>query len=452
MYRIVNPIQSHQEFRGSVQLAALQELLSDEEIDGICQEFGHKWRERELPPAVTARSMVYRALNSDRSIPAVLADLAAGGAVSSATLTDSAWCQARSRLPLVVWVELLQRSARRLRRLLGKEHLFFGRPVYLVDGSTLSMPDEPELVETFGYAPGKHGPSRFPVARITFITLAGTEAVWDYRMDDYYASEDGQFHDMWHTLPAGSICLFDRHFSSFYNLAKLRHRHIGVLCPLHQRRDPQKLIAEGRKIGKDEWIVPLKLAPQLRKEYDDPSLPEVLWVRLIRVPWRRGEKRKRLWLVSTLMDPVRYPRKELIRLYRQRWGIETRIGSIKVTLELTVLRSKRAANVRREVAAAIVGHNLVWTLMHQAAEQTETPADRISFAGAVKAVLSFSTCLRHAPPPQRHHLYKLMLEHIASNTNRYRPGRMEPRRVKRDPVRYPFLTTTREKARQECLS
>ena len=396
--------------------------------------------------------MVYRSLHPDRSIAAMLADLAAIGGVPGAAPTDSAWCQARSRLPLSVLVELRQRSARRLLRQAGKGHQWFGRWVYIIDGSTLSMPDEPDLVSAFGYADTKHGPSRFPVARITFITLAGVEAVWDYRLEEYRTSETAQFYDMWHALPSGCISLFDRKFCSFYILAKLRQRRIASLTQLHQRRDPKELIRAGRKIGKDEWIVPLELAPQLRRQYNDPSLPERLWVRLIRVPYRRGRQRKVIWLVTTLMDPSRYPRRAVIALYRRRWGIETRIASVKVTLDLAVLRSKTEANVRREVAAAMLAHNLVWTLIHQAAQQTDTPPERISFAGAIKTVLAFSEPLRNATPADRPTVYSHMLAYIAAHTNRHRPGRVEPRLVKRDKRRYGFLKIPREKARQKCLT
>jgi len=114
-----------------------------------------------------------------------------------------------------------------------------------------------------------------PLPRITFIELAGLELVWSYRLDEYTRDEDSQFHDMWHALPKGCICLMDRKFCSFYNLAKLRSAEIDVVCPLHQRRDPQRLIAQGHSIGKDEWIVPLDLCAQLRRRYDDPSLPRL---------------------------------------------------------------------------------------------------------------------------------------------------------------------------------
>lgn len=347
---------------------------------------------------------------------------------------------------------MIVRSADRLRHLAGQQHLWRGRRVFRVDGSTLSMPDEPDLVKAFGYAAGKYGPSRFPVARITFIVLAGAEAVWDYRLDEYLCSEEAQLHDMWHRLPEESIALMDRKFCPFYNLAKLQQNRVDVVCPLHQRRDPQALIRHGKKLGRDEWLVTLRLSPQLRKKYDDPSLPQELKVRLIRVGRDHGRAQGDLWLVTALRDRRRYPRRKVAALYRDRWPIETRIGSVKTTLELAVLRSKTEANARREVAAVLLGHNLVWTLMHQAARQTGTPADRIRFARAIGVIQEYAAPLRYCPPGERPKVYREMLHRIASHVNRYRPGRVEPRQVKRVRARYPRMRKSRQEARRECLS
>jgi hypothetical protein len=293
VYPIVNHAASHQRICQSLQLAALDELLPDAEIESICEELGHPWRRREFPPGATLRSMVYRALHPDHSIAAMLADLAAlaalmGPDVVAPAPSDSAWCQARSRLPEGVLTELIGRRARECRRRFGGKHRWNGRWVFRVDGSTVSMPDEPSLVKAFGYAKTRHGPSRFPVARITFIELAGLDVIWDYRLDKYTRSEEAQFYDMWGQMPGRCILLIDRKFCSFYTLAKLRQRRIGVVTRLNARRDPQKLIAQGRPLGHNEWIVPLKLGAQLRRKYDDPTLPLTLWVRLIRVTYRRA--------------------------------------------------------------------------------------------------------------------------------------------------------------------
>jgi len=452
MYRIVTCPVLSRSFRKSLQLSSLDELLPDSKIEAICRDIGHAWRNRQLPPGPTVRSMVYRGLNGDHSIAAVLADLAALLGPDVAAPTDSAWCQARDRLPEGVLVELIFREALGCRRGFGKAHRWRGRQVFIADGSTVSMPDEPSLVQAFGYANTRHGPSRFPVARVTFLELAGLEVIWNYRLDEYTCDEDWQLHDMWQTLPSRCICLLDRKFCTFYNLAKLRQRRIDAACPLHQRRDPQRLIAQGRRLGPDEWIVPLDLSPQLRRRYDDPSLPQLLWVRLIRVDFWRGSRRHTLWLITTLMDPLKYPREEVAELYRRRWGIETRIGSLKTTLEMNVLRSKGPDAVRREVAAIVLGHNLVWRRIHEAAEHTDTPPGDISFAGAVKIVLAFSAAMLHTPRRLRRQLRDKMLLQIARQRNHHSFDRLEPRLIKRELVRFAYLREPRWKARLKCLS
>ncbi len=453
MYGIVAPPRLSGPFRDSLQLASLNELLPDADIEALCRKAGHVWRRRQLPPGATVRSMVYRGLHPDHSITAVLADLAALSGPDCPAPTDSAWCQARDRLPEKVLTELIFREAWRSRRRFGKAHRWQDRQVFIADGTTVSMPDEPSLVRAFGYTQTRHGRSRFPVARITFLELAGLEVIWNYRLDRYTRGEDWQLHGIWHTLPLGCICLLDRKFCSFYNLAMLRRRRIDVVCPLHQRRDPQRLIAQGHRLGSNEWIVPLDLAPQLRGRYAHASLPPHVWVRLIRVKFRRGSHRHTLWLVTTLLNADRYPARQVARLYRRRWGIETRIGSLKTTLEMNVLRSKSPRAIRREVAAVILGHNLVWRRIHEASRLTGTLSRDISFAGAVKVVLAFSAAMLLTHPKQKRlQLQEKMLIQIARQTNHHPFDRVEPRLIKRETARFAYLREPRWKARLKCLS
>jgi len=452
MYRIDKPAGSHPGFSRGIQVAALYELLGDEEIERICRQLGHTWRDRIFTPAITVRSMVHRALNPDKSIRAVLTDLAVADDRIEQVPAGASWCEARSRLPEAVFGELIQHSVRRLERLTAGQFLYEQRRVFWVDGSTLSMPDTPELVELFGYSGSKHGPSRFPLGRITFVVQAGSDCVRDYRFAGCRTSETVQFHQMWDRIPSGSICVCDRHFSSFYNMAKLRQRRIDCISRLHQQRDPDELIARGKPIGRNEWMVWLDLQPHRRKKYNDPTLPQRLAVRLIRLKFFRNGKPKRIWLVTTLLDAHRYSKKMIGELYRRRWGIETRIAELKTTLQMNVLRSKSALAVRYEVAATILAYNLLRIVIHQAAQQHETPPDRISFASAIKTVLAYSLPLRVANPRQRQEIYAQMLSDIAHCRNPARPGRVEPRMIKRDGKKYPWLRIPRALAREQCLS
>lgn len=430
----------------TVNLAALDEHLDDEEIETICRELGHAWRRRVFPPAVTVRSIVYRGLYPDKSIDAVLADMAATAPWSEAP-TDAAWCQARDRLCEGLLGRLVEQSAGRVMRRYGDACRLWGRPVYRFDGTVVSMPDTPELVAHFGYANTKHGLSRFPVARLAVWVAAGTEVVCAYRIDPYLTDERTQFRATWDCMPREAICVCDRYFSDFYDLACLRQRRVAMVTRLHQRRDPGKLITAGRKIGPNEWRVPLELAPHLRRRYDDPSLPQRLWVRLIRVVFHRHGKQRTLWLVTTLMDVARYARREIVALYRDRWTIENRIETIKVTLAAKVLRSKTVDGVRKELAGRLLAYNLVWTIIHQAADFAGVQADRISFADTVKVILAFSIVLRRLPGRDRGRIYRRMLDSVALHINPRRPGRIEPRLIKRDRRKYGFLKEPRDSAR-----
>jgi hypothetical protein len=91
-------------------------------------------------------------------------------------------------------------------------------------------------------------------------------------------------------------------------------------------------------------------------------------------------------------------------------------------------------------------------LIHEAAEQTGTPSQTISFAGAVKTILAFSTALAAADKSEREDMRHAMLDRIASQRNHHPPGRVEPRLVKRDRRRFGSLKISRAQARIDCLT
>ncbi|NQU76832.1 MAG: transposase domain-containing protein [Planctomycetes bacterium] len=103
MHRIDKSAVSHPGFSQGIQVAALQDLLSDDEIEIVCRNLGHTWRDRIFTPAVTVRSMVHRALNPDKSIRSALADLVVANDRLKQTPADASWCEARSRLPQELW-------------------------------------------------------------------------------------------------------------------------------------------------------------------------------------------------------------------------------------------------------------------------------------------------------------------------------------------------------------
>jgi hypothetical protein len=162
-------------------------------------------------------------------------------------------------------------------------------------------------------------------------------------------------------------------------------------------------------------------------------MPETLVVRELRWTLRRpGFRAKPLLLVTTLLDPERYPAADLVELSRQRWGVETNLRHLKTTMKLEVLRSRTSAGIDREVAMYQLIYNLVRVIMMEAAQQQEVDLDRISFADALYWL--------------RYTKESAGLPRLIVNPDR--PDRVEPRAVKRRPKEFDRLTKPRDEMRK----
>jgi len=434
---------------GTVQVSALAPMLSDEDILRACEQLGHRWRTSPFQPAAVVRSMVYRGLHPDKSIRNVIEDLGADEVFGEGkSITESAWCQARSRLPEGLYRKMVKRKAADAKERFATGWHLFGRNVSIFDGTTVSMPDTPDLVEAFGYANSKHGHSRFPVGRVGAFMNGAIPVITDYQIESYQTSEIQIFREMLPFLEEESIWIADRHHSNYVNFVLSKDYGLDWVTRLHSRRDGRKLAKEGEPIGENQWLVTLHLSKETRRQYPNMDLPETITVRLIRHDYNDNGTDKTIWILTSLLDPQRYPKEEIVEAYRSRWGIETHYNHLKTTLDMAVLRSKTSKNVRSEIGATMLAHNLVWMLIYEAAEYTGESPERISFAAAVKIVLKYSPRICAASSAKRIQLYKSMLKRIIENKNPHRPGRKQPRMVKREKKRYPALKTSREEARR----
>jgi len=178
-----------------------------------------------------------------------------------------------------------------------------------------------------------------------------------------------------------------------------------------------------------------------RKE--DRSLPETILVRLIRVTLEVRGRRVKTWLVTSLLDARQYPAGEIRALYARRWRIETHFRDLKVALGVDILRSETPDGIRTELAARVCAANVVRMLIGEAAARAEIDPDRISFIESCRTILAFAPVMGSAPVRRLTILYEAMLVEMASHQNPHRPGRHEPRQVRRDLRRYPLLRVSR---------
>jgi len=193
--------------------------------------------------------------------------------------------------------------------------------------------------------------------------------------------------------------------------------------------------------SRNDFLGWLTINKNYRKK--DRTLPEHLLVRFVQATVRIRGTRQVIWLATSLLDAKEYPATEIVQLYGRRWRIETAFEQLKVRLSADVLRSHSPEGIHKEFAARCIALNLVHSILLEAASLHHVDPMRISFAHAVRAILIFSPALACEPVCRLPQIYRALVLEIAHHRVPERPGRMEPRAVRREHKHYPALTETR---------
>lgn len=428
-------------------------------VQGALDAEHARWRDGGVySPAVTLWTFLGQVLHPDGSCRAAVARLIAalvarGEAPCSAQ--TGPYCKARQRLPVGVLGRLTRQTARALEADPDESWLLKGRPVRLVDGTTVSMPDTKENQRAFPQNPAQRPGLGFPIARLVAIISLATGAVLDVAIGPYLGKQTGEtalFRLLWDALAAGDIVLGDRYFSSFFGIAPLIQRGVDGVFRMHQCRKVD--FRRGRRIGVLDHVVfwPKPARPGWMDQASYDQLPGRIAVREVRIRVEQaGSRVAELVLVTTLLDPVAFSKEDLADLYRRRWDVELDLRSIKVGMGMDVLRCKTPEMVEKEIWAHLLASNVVRWGMARAARRAATRPRRLSFQGALQALRAFDTVLRGARGSRRGALEDARLATIASHRVGGRPDRCEPRAVKRRPKQHKLLTTTRDAARKALL-
>jgi hypothetical protein len=413
----------------------------------LCREVGYQWRPRVLDPVTTVHLLLLQILHGNTACSHLphLAGL---------RFTAAAFCQARTRLPLVVWQQLVRQTSAACEQTTHDEGRWRGHRTFLVDGSSFSMPDTPELQEYFGQPGGQRPGCGFPVAHLLALFHAGTGFLLEVLAAPWHTHDMAQVALLHPTLRPGDVLVGDRAFCSFAHLALLHQQGLHALFRVHQKQivdftpsrshTTPKPRAAQKGLPRSRWLRELGLTDQL-VEWVKPvhppawmtpalfaALPAALCVRELRYRVAQaGFRTRTITLVTTLLEADLYPADALADLYRCRWQVETNLRHLKQTMGLEVLHCQRLAGVMKELTVFALVYNLVRIVMLEAAKRQGVALDRISFVDAVRWL---STARPGEPLPP------LVV-------NPHRPDRVEPRAVKRRPKPYPLLMKPRRVAR-----
>ena len=374
----------------------LRSIVTPDLIMRLCQAAGYAWRDRTLGPVQTIYLFMAQILHGNTSCAHVRQ-------FGSFAFGRSAYCRARKRLPVSIFRELLREIGQRVTREASRVGLWRGHRIVSVDGSAFSMSDTNELRALFHWAPEKRG-FEFPVSKFVALFDLITGALLDLApatMRDHELGIVQRLHDL---LRPGDVVVADRLYCTYAYLAQLcsKQLHFVIRVPTGSRRvdfrphrrhakhghwkGPQSIwiqrLAKYDQIV--DWIKPREVPPWLARETWD-RLPALLRVRELRYQvTRRGYRSREVTVVTTLLDPKRYPKQDVAELYGLRWQIETNLRHLKTTMRMDVLRCQTVDGIYRELAVFGIVYNAVRLVMIHAAEVAGVPPDRISFIDVLR--------------------------------------------------------------------
>ena len=369
-----------------------------------------------------------------------------GGKVPSSS--TASYCTARKKLDEQMLSGIFEHTAARLDRM-PEAGLLSNRRVVVVDGTGVSMPDTPANQEVWPQSSSQKLGCGFPTARICACFSLESGALLSYAIGNKKNNELPLFRKQWKMFKQGDIFLGDKGFCSYFDIANLKKQGVDSVVTL-ARRTPVSSAGSLKKLGPDDllitWERPVYNTILSYSKEVWEELPKELVLRQIKVTVKYpGFRTQGFHIVTTLLDAKRYPAEELAELYFKRWDVELFFRDIKTTMGLDILRCRTPEMIRKEILMYFIALCCVRRLMYEAAEEADLAVRVVSFKGSVQALRNWEPHLNQAKisRAERFRLISDLYDAMTNTPIRQRPGRSEPRCLKRRPKNYQRLTSPR---------
>jgi hypothetical protein len=338
------------------------------------------------------------------------------------------YCQSVQKMPNLVPQLVTRDVVARLSEELGEAWPEWAGPAYVVDGTSLLLPYTRKLAKAYPPGNNQHGPGHWPILRMVVLHDVSNGLAlypkWGPFHGEHAVSEQGLAAQALDQLPEGATIIADRNFGVFSVAWEVVQRQRGVIVRLTEARARKLFGGAICREGDDRvrWQASRWDQPQGTPWPAGASLEG----RFIAVRVGRGKSKKWLYLFTTLSVSVA----TVMRVYGQRWNIETDLRSLKRTVQLQHLRSRSVDGMEKELLMAICAYNLVRAVMCLAARRSGVPARRLSFTQTLDVVNGAWPRLTSAPTTKAYDAaFEQVLDWIAANKL---PNRSKPRRYPRE--------------------
>jgi hypothetical protein len=366
----------------------------------------------------------------------------------SVSVSTGSYCKSRKKLLESDFLEILKHTARSF-HVNSDDQPLRGRRVVVVDGTGLSMPDTPENQADWPQVSSQKTGCGFPTMRLLGCFDLATGALLSYALGNKKNHELPLLRKQYDTFKKGDVFLGDKGFCSFYDIEQFRKRGVDSVIPL-ARRIPKteqtciKKFADNDLLirwGRPAWY---KKAPLHKAGWN--QLPKGLILRQIKITVEQpGFRVKSFYIMTTLLDPLAYPAKDIADLYYRRWSVELFFRDLKTTTKMDILRCKSPSMIRKELLMYFIAYNAIRHLIYETAHAHEKDPMRLSYKGALQALRQAEVYFNRAAhcPSEIIRIRENLYDSILTNIIPFRPGRSEPRCLKRRAKSYQLLTRQR---------
>jgi len=352
-------------------LGELTRLVPFEMVDEALAQTGKtQMRVRDLPSRVVVYLLLAGSLFPGLGWRQVWQRLTAGlEGVKVADPTGGALAQARRRVgaePLWWLFDLLRGPAAGI----GTAGVWWrGLLVCAIDGTTMAVPDSPANLAQLTKHRCNNGGAGYPALRLLALVSCGTRTIMDAVFGSTAQGETVYAGRLLRSLREGMIVLLDRNFAARTLVTAVAATGAHVLVRVKNGRHLPVL---GR-CGDGSYLSRFGAVPVRVIEAE------------ITITTATGRRTSLYRLITTLTDHRVHPATELIRLYHQRWEIETAYLEIKSTiLGGRVLRARTPPGIAQEIYALLVTYQVLRLAMADAtATRPDTDPDRASFTIAL---------------------------------------------------------------------
>lgn len=297
------------------------------------------------------------------------------------TVVPSTVAEAREKLGAEPLEQLFEMSARKWAHESARRHAWRGLAMYGVDCSTLRVADSKQNRDHFGSSEGRSGESGYPMLRLATLMAVRSHLLANAAFGRFEDSEPVLTSSLWREVPDDSLVLVDRNFLTAGILVPLvrdgRNRHWMTRA----KTTTKWVVLESMAPGDD--LVELQISAEARSM--DPSLPKTYVVRAIKYQ-RKGFQPQTM--LTSLTDATKYPAKDVVARYHERWELELGYDEIKTEMldRQETIRSRTVDGVGQELWGILLAYNLIRLEMERTADDLGVEPTQISFVSAMRLV------------------------------------------------------------------